>query len=193
MFHVSQFGSVSERNTMSDEKWEPWVDYPDIWPTKSKFFTYLRGSLRQAVWNKSPIKITFKNGACSKPPEGYTGKAKSGAYCALSGVWEGKSKLEIDHKSGNVPINDEDEILNFIKHLIPPPNSLQCVTKDAHKVKSYSERTGKSFEEANAEKQAILLCKEKADIEWLEARGVTPEKSSPKRRKQIVECLLNDS
>lgn len=36
---------------MSDKKWEPWVDYPDIWPTKSKFFTYLRG----AVWNKFKI------------------------------------------------------------------------------------------------------------------------------------------
>lgn len=40
---------------MSNEKWEPWVDYPDIWPTKSKFFTYLRGALRGAVWNKFKI------------------------------------------------------------------------------------------------------------------------------------------
>ena len=175
---------------MSDEKWEPWVDYPDIWPTKSKFFTYLRGALRGAVWNKSPVKITFKNRACSKPPEGYTGKAKSGAYCALSGEWTGKSALEIDHKSGNVPINDESEILNFIKHLVPPPDSLQCVTKAAHKVKSYSERTGKSFKEASAEKQAISLCKDKADIEWLESKGIIPEKSSPKRRKQIVQELM---
>ena len=175
---------------MSDNKWEPWLWYPDIWPTKSKFFTYLRGALRGAVWNKSPVKITFKNGACSKPPEGYTGKAKSGQYCALSGVWVGKSLGEIDHKNGNVPINDEDEILNFIKHLVPPPNSLQYVSNDAHKVKSYSERTGKSFKEASAEKQAITLCKDKADIEWLESKGIVPEKSSPKRRKQIVQELL---
>lgn len=171
-------------------KWEPWVDYPDIWPTKAKFFTYLRGSLRNAVWNKSPVKIIYKNGACSKPPEGYTGKAKSGAYCALSGVWEGKSKLDVDHCVGNVSLQKEEDILDFIKHLIPPPNSLQLVTREAHKVKSYSEKQGISFKEAEAQKTAIALCKDKADYAWLLAKGITPDKSSPKRRVQIVEELL---
>lgn len=172
---------------MSD--WKPWEDYPDIWPTKSKFFTYLRGALRQAVWNKSPIKITFKNKACSKPPEGYTGKAKSGAYCALSGVWEGKSKLEVDHKSGNVSINDEDEILNFIKHLIPPPNSLQCVTREAHKIKSYSEKSGKSFEDSIIEKQVIAICKAKEDKSFLISKGVTPAQNQKLRKEQLREVL----
>lgn len=174
---------------MDKEKWEPWLWYPDIWPTKSKFFTFLRGSLRNAVWNKSPIKITYKNGACSKPPEGYGGKAKSGAYCALSGKWEGKSKLEVDHLEGNVPINDEDDILEFLKHLIPPPNSLQLVTKEAHKIKSYAEKQDISYQAASAEKTAIVICKDKKDIEWLMAKGITPASSTPKRRVQIVQEL----
>lgn len=172
-----------------EKKWEPWVDYPLLWPTKSKFYTYLRGVLRQAVWNKSPIKITFKNSVCGKPPEGYTGKAKSGAYCALSGVWEGKSKLEIDHCKGNVPLNDEEDILSFIKHLIPPPNSLQAVTSEAHKCKSYAEKQGITYEEAVIEKEIIKICKEKKDKSFLEERGINPLGNAAKRRQQIREVL----
>jgi len=171
------------------DKWEPWKWYPQVWKNKTAFFTYLRGSLRKAVWNQSPIKIIFKNGACSKPPEGYTGRAKSGAYCALSGEWEGKSKLEVDHISGNVSINDESEILEFLKHLIPPPNSLQLVTPEAHKAKSYAERQGLSFDEATVQKKAIAILKEQSGKPWLIERGIVPASSAPKRREQIVNYL----
>jgi hypothetical protein len=172
-----------------NNKWEPWVWYPEVWPTKSKFFTWLRGALRNAVWNRSPIKIIFKNENCNAPPEGYEGRAKSGACCALSGQWEGKSKLEVDHIEGNVPINNEDEILEFLKHLIPAPNTLQLVTKEAHKVKSYAEKQGITYKQATAEKKAIEIIKSKSDKEWLEARGIVPGSSTAKRREQIVKEL----
>lgn len=169
-----------------NEQFTPWLWYPDIWPTKSKFYTWLRGSLRKAVWNTSPIKITFKNQACSAPPEDYTGRAKSGAYCALSGVWEGKSKLDVDHIEGNVSLNNEEDILGFIQHLIPPPNTLQLVTREAHKIKSYAEKQGISFEEANAEKQAIEIIKQKKDVEFLKSKGVVPASNAKLRREQLV-------
>jgi len=170
-------------------KWEPWKWYPEIWPTKSKFFTFLRGSLRNAVWNRSPIKITFKNESCEPPPKGYVGKAKSGQFCALSGEWEGKSKLEVDHTEGNISLIEEEDIILFIKHLIPPPNSLQLVKKDAHKIKSYAEKQGISYEQAVAEKKAIDLIKRKKDSEWLLSKGITPSKNSKLRRQQIIEEL----
>jgi hypothetical protein len=175
-----------------NSEWKPWEDYPNIWPTKSKFFTWLRGSLRNAVWNKSPIKIIFKNEACSAPPDGYDGRAKSGAYCALSGKWEGKSKLEIDHIEGNVSLNDEGDILDFLKHLIPPPNSLQCVTKEAHKIKSHAERKGISYEESEAEKKAIQLEKAKTDKAYILEKGETPERNAKLRREQLVRLILGD-
>ena len=176
-----------------NQPFEPWVWYPDIWPTKSKFFTWLRGSLRNAVWNKSPIKITFKNKACSKPPDEYTGKAKSGAYCALSGDWDGKSALQVDHIIGNVSMNCEDEILEFLKHLIPPPNSLQLVTKEAHKVKSYAEKQGITFEEAWIQKQAIQILNEKKDKSFLESKGIVPASNATKRREQIIAVLKGET
>lgn len=174
---------------MNNLPFEPWVWYPEIWPTKSKFYTWLRGSLRNAVWNKSPIKITFKNQACSAPPEDYTGRAKSGAYCALSGEWEGKSKLDVDHVIGNVSLNNEEDILDFIKHLIPPPNSLQLVTREAHKVKSYAEKQGISYQDAEAEKKVIQIIKDKKDKQVLLESGITPASNAKKRREQLLELL----
>lgn len=171
---------------------EPWVWYPDIWPTKSKFYTWLRGALRNAVWNKSPIKITFKNNACSKPPDDYTGRAKSGAYCALSGDWDGKSALQVDHIIGNISLNDEDDILDFLKHLIPPPNTLQLVTKEAHKIKSYAEKQGITFEEAWIQKQAIALISSKQDKAFIQAKGVTPASNAKARREQLIQILLKE-
>lgn len=174
-----------------NKAWEPWNDYPNIWKNKSAFYTWLRGCLRNAVWNKSPIKIIFKNENCSPPPEGYTGKAKSGTCCALSGEWEGKSKLEVDHIEGNVSLLEEQDIIEFIKHLIPPPNSLQLVTKEAHKIKSYAEKQGITYEQATAEKTAISIIKEKRDFSWLLDKGITPSKNQKIRRQQIVGYLLN--
>jgi hypothetical protein len=172
-----------------DNDFTPWLWYPELWPTKSSFYTYLRGSLRKAVWNTSPIKITFKNLNCSPPPEDYTGRAKSGAYCALSGEWEGKSKLQVDHIIGNVPLNDEADILDFIKHLIPPPNSLQLVSPEAHKAKSYAERQGITYDEAILEKTIIEICKTKKDREFLQNAGIHPASNAAKRKEQIREYL----
>jgi len=172
---------------LNNDGFTPWLWYPELWATKSKFYTWLRGSLRKAVWNTSPIKITFKNKACSPPPEGYTGRAKSGAYCALSGDWDGKSALQVDHIVGNVSLQDEGDILDFIKHLIPPPNSLQLVTKEAHKIKSHAEKQGITYQVAYCEKQAIDIIKQKKDVVFLKSKGITPESNAKKRRQQLVE------
>lgn len=86
---------LEERVKLLSEK------YPHIWPTKASVWSYLRGALRRALWEKYPVKLSFKNKSVSKPPEGYTGRAKSGTECSLTGEWTGKSKLEVDHKLGN--------------------------------------------------------------------------------------------
>ena len=175
-----------------DDKWEPWKEYPQIWPTKSKFFTWMRGCLRSALWMQSPIKIDFKNGACKlPPPESYTGRGRTGTYCALTGVWECKSKLEVDHIKGNIPLTDEEDILNFIKHLVPPRGSLQMVTNPAHKVKSHSERKGISFEDATIEKKAIAIINEIGDKEYLKSMGLPVGSNTKMRREQIINFLRN--
>jgi len=171
----------------------PWEEAPHIWPTKSSFFTFLRGALRRAIWEKWPLKIEFKNEVCDVPPEGYKGRAKSGAYCALSGEWVGKSASEIDHILGNVSLKDWEDVLPFILHLCASKDNMQLVSKEAHKIKSYAEKMGISFEEASYVKEAIALVKDKKDVAWIKEKGYTPATSSAKRRLQIVEILKREA
>lgn len=168
---------------------EPWIEAPHLWPTKAAFFAFLRGNLRRAVWEKWPLKFEFKNGICEPPPPGYTGRAKSGYYCALTGVWVGKSAAEIDHIHGHVSLQDWADVLPFIQHLCASKSNMQYVDKEAHKIKSYAERMGISFKEAVAIKKAIQICKAKQDKKFLIERGVTPASSAAGRRKQIEELL----
>lgn len=77
-------------------------------------------------------------------------------------------------------------------HLIPEEGSLQLVSKEAHKIKSYSERMGISFEEAFWTKTAIDLIKTKIDKAWLEERNIVPASNQKARREQILEVLRNE-
>lgn len=175
---------------------KPWEEYPHLWKTESSFWTYVRGSLRRALWDKSPIKLDFKNKAVSPPPKGYSGRAKSGEYCALSGEWEGKSKLEVDHKVGNVSLKGWDDLMDFILHLIPEPDTLQLVKKEAHKIKSYAENQGISYEEAKAIKGAISIEKSLSIFEqkeYIRGKSLNPKPNKSQRRLQLVYLLSGGS
>jgi hypothetical protein len=169
--------------------YKPWEEHPELWKTEAEWWSYLRGSLRRGLWEKSPIKLSFKNANCEEPPEGYTGRAKSGAICPLSGQWTGKSKLEVDHCNGNVSLLSWDDVLPFIMHLVPPKGTLQLVDKEMHKVKSYAEKQGVSFEEALIEKRIIAIIKNKQDKQWLIDNGVVPGGNQAARRKQIKQRM----
>lgn len=171
---------------------EIWNEYPHIWPTKSAFFTYLRGALRQAIWNRWPGKIEFKKESAYSPPEDYQGRAKKLGTCALTGVEDAISKMEIDHIVGNISLKDWGDVLPFILHLCASKDNMQLVTKEAHKIKSYAEKKGISFEDAMIEKEAIAICKAKQDVEWLKERGIKPDKNGLKRRVQIIKELKSE-
>ncbi len=173
-------------------KKEIWEEAPHIWPTKSSFFTFLRGALRRAVWERWPLKIEFKNQICGPPPEGYTGRAKSGAECALSGVWTGKSAGEIDHLVGNISLKDWEDVLPFIQHLCASKDSLQFVSKEAHRVKSYAEKMGISFDQAVTEKKIIELIKTKSDKQFLLDNNITPASNQKLRKQQLREFLMKE-
>lgn len=170
---------------------EPWIEAPHIWKTKAAFFLFLRGALRRAVWEKWPLKFEFKNALCKPPPPGYTGRAKTGHYCALTGVWVGKSAAEVDHIHGHVSLQEWEDVLPFILHLCASKENMQYVDKEAHRIKSYADRMGISFKEAAAIKQAILICKNKLDKQFLTDRGIKPVSNAAGRRKQ-VEAVLKE-
>lgn len=180
---------------MQSKEWKPWEWYPHIWKTEASFWSYLRGALRRGIWEKSPVKLDFKNTVVDTPPDDYTGKAKSGQYCALSGVWTGKSRGEVDHKDGHKSVLSEEDILPFIKHLVPHPDNMQFVDKEAHKIKSYAERKGITFEEAQKEKAAIEKQKQPVakQKEELLANGFTEDEiSNDKKRRQCFIKLVEE-
>ena len=178
---------------MSKTKYiDPWIAYPTIWKTKSAFFTWLRGNLRRAVWEKYPGKIQFKNNECNPPPKDYVGRAKSGAYCALSNNWTAKSYLEVDHKVGNASLKEWSDVTSFIQHLCTNDLNMQLVSKEAHKIKSYAERQNITYEEATAIKQAIKIVKDKKDKQFFIDRKLTPPNNQALRRKQIIDILLKE-
>lgn len=136
--------------------------------------------------------MQFKNEGCSKPPEDYKGRAKSGAYCELTGEWTGKSLLEVDHRIGNVKFTEWEDVLPFILHLCCDKDEMALVNKEAHKIKSYAERMGITFEEAVIQKEIIAICKSKKDSIWLREHGIIPASTAAKRRKQIEEYMKNE-
>lgn len=163
--------------------------YPEIFPTEASFWSYLRSAFRQGLWNKSRIKLQFKNTTTSPPPLGYTGKGRKGHYCALTGEWVPVSKSEVDHIKGNVSLRSEMDIVPFIIHMLATEDELCIVGKEAHRIKSYGERMGLSFEDARATKLAISLCKNNEDKKWLENYGIVPASTKAKRREQIIKYM----
>ena len=76
--------------------------------------------------------------------------------------------MQVDHKEGHVSLRDWDDLPNFILHLVGSEErfaDFQLVEKEAHKIKSYAERMGISFEEAMLEKEVIAFKKLKANVQ----------------------------
>lgn len=171
---------------MTDAELTVYLDnHRDIWPTNAAFFTWLRGAMRKAIWQFHPIKFKHKKSCVMSPPPEYSGRAKGLIQCSLTGQWVGQSMAEVDHVVGNVSLSKVDDILPFLLHLALP-DELQCVSKEAHKVKSYSERMGISFEEALVEKGAIALVKSGGE-KWLMDRGVDMPKKKDLRKILVQE------
>jgi len=151
-------------------KHRPW-EYSDVWDNQSQFLTWLRGQLRQ-VWSAYPVRTEHKDSMCVKvTPElrekyGLHRQTKKAGACSFCKKLFPKSKLESDHIIGNARLTQMDDIDSYLDHLLCSPNNLQLVCKSCHKIKSYSERQGISFEEARLEK---------AVIEWLK-RPVSEQK-----------------
>lgn len=181
---------------MIDDK-KLWEIYPHIWATESAYMSWLRGGIRRYLWSKNPVKLEFiKQNRVKIPNPNPRGKVKEvwGGVCALTGNTYPIGDMEVDHKEGNHSLKTLDDLVPFVKGIVMITlDDLQLVSKEAHKIKSYAEKQGISFEEAKAEKTAIELIKKGVDKQFLIDHNVKAENigsTQLKRRKQIVELLL---
>lgn len=166
-----------------------WEQYPQIWKTQATFFSWLRGGIRRSLWARSPIKLEFlKKHRFKIPNPSPRGKLKQvwGGCCAICNNTFPLKEIEVDHKRGNISLNNIEDIQLFIESIVlVSEQDLQLVCKSCHKAKSHAEKQGISFEEALIEKEIIAIIKVKGDKAWLESRGIVPASNAAKRREQI--------
>lgn len=151
---------------------KPW-EWSDVWDNESQFLVWLRGQLRQ-IWSDYPVRVTFKEEQCVAVTEemrekyGLHRQTKKAAQCVHCKNWFAKSKLEVDHivQAGSMT-KMEDVERYLMEGLLCSPLNMQLTCKPCHKIKSYAERQGMTFEEARIEKEVIA---------WLKEHNVTQQK-----------------
>ena len=165
-----------------------------VWKTESAFMSWLRGGIRR-MWSKHPVRIEFmKQNRIRIPNPNKNGKAKEvwGGVCALTGKTYPIGDMEVDHKEGNHSLKTLDDLVTFVKGIVMITlDDLQLVSKEAHKIKSYAEKQGISFEEAKIEKEVIEIIKQKKDKEYCIEHNLVVESTQALRRKAIVAHKLS--
>ena len=181
---------------MTNDKLEKMLsEMSHVWKTESAYYTWLRGSIRRAMWSKNPVKLEFiKQNRVKIPNPNPKGKVKEvwGGICALTGNIFPIGDMEVDHKEGNHSLKTLDDLVPFVKGIVMITlDDLQLVSKEAHKIKSYAERQGISFEEAKIEKEVIEIIKQKKDKEYLQERQLPVSSTQSARRATIVAHKLS--
>lgn len=178
---------------------EPWETKEGevIWKNSSQYFNWLRGAIRR-VWADNPMRKEWKKQQlrpvtkAEKESKVFHSSTKNVGQCYLCGDWMAGSKLEVDHLESSDGCKNWDEAHSFLEYCsrtIGEQWALAC--KPCHKIKTYSERQGISFEEALLNKKAIAIINN-GDKEWLEERGVTPARNATLRREQVIDTLRGE-
>ena len=180
---------------MTNDKLEKMLsEMSHVWKTESSFMSWLRGGIRR-IWAKHPVKLDFiKQNRVKIPNPNPNGRVKTvwGGKCALTGEYFVLNELECDHKVGNHSLKTLDDLVPFVKGIVMITlDDLQLVSKEAHKIKSYAEKQGISFEEAKIEKEVIEIIKQKKDKAYLQERQLPVSSTQSARRATIVEHKLS--
>lgn len=173
---------------------EPWGDGTP-WKNSVAFFTYLRGCLRKA-WSRHPVKLNLiKKQRKQVPNMNPKGKKNTvwGFDCEICGGEFVMSLCQVDHIVPAGSLQKTEDIQGFVERLLyVTEEDLRLVCKDCNSALALAEKQGISLERARAEKTAILLQKEKQDVQWLKENGIIPASNLAKRRVQIVERLMEE-
>lgn len=175
---------------------QPWLSFPAIWPTEARFITWVRGVLRKG-WSNHPVKIEYLNSRKHKivntnPKSKKTHPKVWGYICEQCN--QEVTKVEIDH-AGDVQgkFTCMDEIQGYAEHLyLVDFDSLQAVCLPCHKIRSYAQKEGLSFEEAAIEKEVIAITKNVKDcLAFCQDYGYDGScVSNDKKRREVVTKIL---
>lgn len=164
-------------------------------PSETLYWQWLRGALRR-LWSDYPLRKVWKQSQLrpvtkeEREAKLFHPSTKNVGQCSFCKEWMAGSKLECDHLVESEGCTSKETAESFLWHcggLTAKDFRLAC--KPCHKIQSYSQRSGLSFEESEVEKQVIAICTSKQDKQWLQDRGITPASNQDKRKAQIREKL----
>ena len=151
-------------HTHTSDVVEPWTCCPDVWPTKAKFFQWMRGQMRRA-WSRHPVKVSYMANHRERVPLGrVTTKNPTGLVwgckCEHCGTLKRQTECEVDHIEAAGSFKGWEDFEAWMMKLMHINwDSIRVVCNECHRIISYAERTGKTFEEAKLEKEAIAFSK----------------------------------
>lgn len=132
-----------------------------VWKTEAQYWNWLRGGLRK-LWSDYPLRKVWKQSQLRPVTEQeridkiFHPSTKNVGQCVFCKSWMAGSKLESDHIVVSDGCTDKRTAELFLWHCGGQTGSnFQLACKPCHKIKSYSEKRGISFEEAAIEKKAI--------------------------------------
>jgi hypothetical protein len=175
---------------------EPWKEFPNIWSSKAKFMAWLRGGIRRACWNRSPIKHEVIKKNRKRVLNNKTGNMVWGGTCYLCGKDFLQKDLQVDHREGENSLRDIEDIQSFVESMTClSADDLALCCKPCHSTKSYAEKHNISFEEAVKEKRVIELMKEPVENikKMLDSHGLESHNANVRRenlRKLVEEKLV---
>ena len=181
------------------DKFKAWLHPLSIWKTQSEYFIFLRGWLRR-IWADNPLRAEWKKSQLrpvtkeEKLAKVFHPSTKQVGQCYLCKNWFAGSKLEVDHILPSDGCYDFDTAEKFLWHCVASdPDNWALVCQPCHKIKSYADREGLSFEEAKAVKQAIEVEKSKKVNEFLKSKDIVPASNAKLRREQLVKYFKENN
>lgn len=170
--------NVTQTNTSGMDAVEKVVhiiqNNPEVYPTHEKYVEALRACVRKA-WQFHPMKRLYRESKSKRiknprpnPRRGF--EFVKGYTCEICGRDFVEKDVEVDHKVGNnkfTHISDFNKYANSILHVAPEDLQILCAYPDTdvrsrerhscHKVKSYAESSGLTFDEALVMKKVISI------------------------------------
>ena len=131
-----------------------------IWKTESEALSWLRGQLRR-IWANWPLKNDFKKSKLEpvQPHHNISSKrVKNVGQCQKCLNYFAASNMEVDHKQQAGSIGKTPESVGvWLFDLLCSTDNMQLLCKSCHKIKSYADRIGCTFEQAEHKKKIIAF------------------------------------
>lgn len=172
---------------------EPWEQYPHVWASKSKYFTWLRGVLRRG-WNKAPQKIEYiRSQRIRIPNPNPRGKQDTvwGAKCEHCEQEFPQNNIQVDHIIEAGALSDWDDVGGFVQRLLGvTDDGLRLLCKECHKIITHASRYNVTFEQARIKKILAKYLKLSASEQNKIIDGYDLPSNNAAARKKSLQLLI---